>query len=166
MLMQPTLEKLHAMRLTGMAEAVGQQMEDPEILRFSFEQRLALLVDRQWDWKANRALARRLKTARFKINAAVEDIDYRHPRRLDRGLIRSLAACDWVTQHQNVIITGPCGVGKSFLGCALGHKAVRDGFTALYTRAPRLLRDAWSTMRIASNWMGLRCEVQKRPEPG
>ena len=141
MLMQPTLEKLHAMRLTGMAEAVGQQMEDPEILRLSFEQRLALLVDRQWDWKANRALARRLKTARFKINAAVEDIDYRHPRRLDRGLIRSLAACDWVTQHQNVIITGPCGVGKSFLGCALGHKAVRDGFTALYTRAPRLLRD-------------------------
>ena len=61
MLMQPTLEKLHAMRLTGMAEAVGQQMEDPEILRLSFEQRLALLVDRQWDWKANRALARRLK---------------------------------------------------------------------------------------------------------
>ncbi len=141
MLIEPTLDKLHAMRLTGMADALGQQMEDPEILRLSFEERLALLVDRQWDWKENRALTRRLKTARFKINAAVEDINYRRPRGLDRGLIRSLAAGDWVTQHQNVIITGPCGVGKSFLACALAHKAVRDGFTALYFRAPRLLRE-------------------------
>lgn len=142
MLMQPTLEKLHSMKLTGMAEAVRRQMEDPEISRLNFEERLSLLVDHQWDWRQNKALARRLKNARFKINATVEDIDFRHPRRLDRSLIRSLsAASQWVASHQNIIVTGPTGVGKSFLACALGQKAVRDGYTALYTRAPRLLRD-------------------------
>jgi len=141
MLMQPTLEKLYAMKLAGMADAVRHQMEDPEISRLSFEERLSLLVDQQWDWRQNKALGRRLKNAHFKINAAIEDIDFRHPRRLDRQLVRSLSGCDWVGQHQNIIVVGPCGVGKSFLACAFAHKAVRDGFSALYTRAPRLLRD-------------------------
>src|SRR4030095_155542 len=89
----------------------------------------------------NKAFVRRLKNARFKTDAAVEDIDYRHPRRLDRGLIRSLSSCDWVRQHQTLIVTGPCGVGKSFIAGALAQKAVRDGFTSLYVRAPRLFRD-------------------------
>jgi DNA replication protein DnaC len=141
MLIQPTLEKLYGMKLMGMADAIRRQMEDPEAAQLSFEERLAMLVDQQWDWRQNKALARRMKNARFKQEAVVEDIDYRHPRRLDRPLIRSLSACEWVTQHHNLIITGPTGVGKSFLACALAQKAVRDGFAALYTRAPRLLRD-------------------------
>jgi DNA replication protein DnaC len=141
MLMQPTLEKLYSMKLMGMAAAIRRQMEDPESAQLSFEERLAMLVDQQWDWRQNKALTRRMKNARFKLDAAIEDIDYRHPRRLDRPLIRSLSACEWVTQHHNLIITGPCGVGKSFLACALAQKAVRDGFTAIYARAPRLLND-------------------------
>ena len=141
MLMQPTLEKLYSMKLIGMADAIRRQAEDPEMTALSFEERMAILVDRQWDWRQSKALARRITMARFKMQATVEDIDYRHPRRLDRQLIRSLSSSDWVAQHHNLIVTGPCGVGKSFLACALVHKAVRDGFTALYARAPRLLRD-------------------------
>ena len=141
MLMQSTIEKLHTMKLAGMAEAVRRQSEDPEMSRLSFEERLSLLVDQQWTWRENKALARRLKNARFRLDAAIEDIDYRHPRRLDRQLIRTLSACQWVTQHHNLLIIGPTGIGKSFLACALAQKAVRDGFTSLYTRAPRLLRD-------------------------
>ncbi len=141
MLMQPTIEKLHSMKLFGLAEGIRRQTEDPEISRLSFEERLALLVDHQWDWRQNKALVRRLKTARFKLDASVEDIDYRHPRRLDRQLIRSLSGSDWVRLHHNLLITGPCGVGKSYIACALAHKAVRDGFTASYIRAPRLFRD-------------------------
>ena len=141
MLMQPTIEKLVAMKLAGMAEALRRQLEDPEMGHLSFEDRIGLLVDQQWTWRENKALTRRLKNARLKLDAAVEDIDYRHPRRLDRPLIRSLSACGWVTQHQNILILGPTGIGKSFLACALAQKAVRDGFTALYARAPRLLRD-------------------------
>jgi len=141
MLMQPTIEKLHAMNLVGMADAIRSQSENPELAALSFEERLAMLVDRQWDWRQTKALTRRLKNAHFKIPATVEDIDYRHPRRLDRQLMRSLSSSEWVAQHQNLILTGPTGVGKSFLACALAQKAVRDGFTALYSRASRLLRD-------------------------
>lgn len=141
MFIKPTLEKLHTLRLTGMAEAFQQQIEDPEMSRLSFEERFSLLIDRQWIWRENKALARRLKNARLKLQSAVEDIDYRHPRGLDRSLVRSLATSQWVTQHHNLLILGPCGVGKTFLACAFAQKAIRDGFTALYTRAPRLFRD-------------------------
>ena len=141
MLMQPTLEKLYSMKLNGMADAIRHQIEDPEVSQLSFEERLSMLVDQQWDWRQNKALTRRITNAKFKMDAAVEDIDYRHPRRLDRQLIRTLSKSEWAAQHHNLIVTGPTGVGKSFLACALAHKAVRDGFTALYTRAPRLLRD-------------------------
>lgn len=141
MLIQPTIEKLYAMKLVGMAEAIRSQSQDPEIANLSFEERLAMLVDRQWDWRQTKALTRRMKNAHFKFQAAVEDIDYRHPRRLDRQLVRTLSSSEWVAHHHNLIITGPTGVSKSFLSCALAQKAVRDGFTALYSRAPRLLRD-------------------------
>jgi DNA replication protein DnaC len=141
MLIQPTIEKLYTMKLVGMAEAIRSQSQDPEIANLSFEERLAMLVDRQWDWRQTKALTRRMKNAHFKFQAAVEDIDYRHPRRLDRQLMRTLSSSEWVAHHHNLIITGPTGVGKSFLSCALAQKAVRDGFTALYSRAPRLLRD-------------------------
>ena len=141
MLVQPTIEKLYAMKLGGMAEAIRRQAQDPETAALSFEERLAMLVDCQWDWRQSKALSRRMQNAHLKLTATIEDIDFRHPRRLDRQLVRTLSSSDWVSQHHNLIVTGPTGVGKSFLACALVHKAVRDGFTALYTRAPRLLRD-------------------------
>src|SRR2546430_14935174 len=118
MLMQPTLEKLYSMKLDGMAEAIRRQIENPESSQLSFEERLSMVVDQQWDWRQSKALARRIKNAHFKMDAAIEDIDYRHPRRLDRQLIRSLAASGWGREHQNLIITGPTGGGKGFLRCA------------------------------------------------
>ncbi len=99
-------------------------------------------MDQQWNWKQNRALARRLAHAKLRHRASVEDIDFRSPRGLDRALVRSLAQDSaWVRQHQNLFLIGPTGVGKSFLACALAEKACRDGFTAWYTRAAQLFRD-------------------------
>jgi DNA replication protein DnaC len=142
MLNQPTLEKLHALRLVGMAEAFRAQAEQPDLTQLSFEERFALLVDQQWNWKQNRALARRLAHAKLRHRASVEDIDFRSPRGLDRALVRSLAQDSaWVRQHQNLFLIGPTGIGKSFLACALAEKACRDGFTAWYTRAAQLFRD-------------------------
>ena len=142
MLNQPTLERLHALRLVGMAEAFRAQAEQPDLTQLSFEERFALLVDQQWNWKQNRALARRLAHAKLRHRASVEDIDFRSPRGLDRALVRSLAQDSaWVRQHQNLFLIGPTGVGKSFLACALAEKACRDGFTAWYTRASQLFRD-------------------------
>ena len=142
MLTEQTLDKLYTMKLNGMAEAFRRQQEDTAISGLSFEERFGLLVDQQWSWKEDRALSRRLAQARFKLAAAVEDIDYRHARGLDRKLIRSLAADSrWVRQHHNVFLLGPAGIGKSYLACALAQKACRDGFTALYTRAPQLFRE-------------------------
>jgi len=142
MLNQHTMEKLLALRLMGMAEAFRAQAEQPDIAQLSFEERFALLVDQQWNWKQNRALARRLSNAKLRHRASVEDIDFRSPRGLDRALLRSLAQTSgWVSQHQNVFLIGPTGIGKSFLACALAEKACRDGYTALYTRASQLFRD-------------------------
>jgi len=142
MLTEQTLDKLYTMKLNGMAEAFRRQQEDPAASSLSFEERFGLLVDQQWSWKEDRALSRRLAQARFKLAAAVEDIDYRHARGLDRKLIRSLAADSrWVRRHHNVFLLGPAGIGKSYLACALAQKACRDGFTALYTRAPQLFRE-------------------------
>jgi DNA replication protein DnaC len=141
MLTNPTLERLRAMRLSGMAEAFARQLEDPNSCSLSFEERFSLLVDHQWLERQNRALARRFKLARLAQRGALEDIDYKHPRGLDRSVVKSLASSQWVAAHHNLIITGPCGVGKSYLACAFAHKAIRDGFTALYARAPRLFQE-------------------------
>jgi DNA replication protein DnaC len=142
MLNEQTIEKLHARRLQGMAEAFRAQPQQAGITELSFEERFALLVDQQWNWRQNRALARRLANAKLRHRACVEDIDFRQPRGLDRTLPRSLTQDSaWVRQHQNVFLIGPAGIGRSFLACALAEKACRDGFTALYTRAPQLFRD-------------------------
>ena len=142
MLNQQTIEKLHALRLQGMAEAFRAQPQQAGITELSFEERFALWVDQQWNWRQNRALARRLANAKLRPRACVEDIDFRQPRGLDRTLLRSLTQDSaWVRQQQNVFLIGPTGIGKSFLACALAEKACRDGFTALYTRAPQLFRD-------------------------
>ena len=142
MLNQQTLHKLYVMRLNGMADAFRQQLEQSEPVGLSFEERFGLLVDRQWNWKEDRALARRLRNSRLRTTASVEDIDYQTPRGLDRALLRSLAAeSEWVKQHLNIFLIGATGVGKSWLAAALAHKACRDGYTVYYARAAQLFRE-------------------------
>ena len=142
MLHQQTLHKLYVMRLNGMADAFRQQLEQPDLGGLSFEDRFGMLVDRQWSWKEDRALARRLRNSRLRTTAAVEDIDYQTPRGLDRALLRSLTSeSDWVKQHLNIFLIGATGVGKSWLAAALAHKACRDGYTVYYARATQLFRE-------------------------
>jgi DNA replication protein DnaC len=141
MLTHPTLDKLQTLKFTGMATALAEQLQMPDIEELAFEERLGLLIDREITERENRRLSSRLRRARLKHNAALEDIDYRHPRGLDKSLIQSLAACRWVTEHLNILLTGPTGVGKTWLACALAQKACREGHTALYLRLPRLLQD-------------------------
>ena len=138
MLQEPMMEKLLAMRLHGMADALKIQEQDPAARELSFLERLALLVDHQWNWRQNRALARRLHTAKLPGNACVEDIDFRASCGLDKSVIRSLAQeSAWVRNHEHIFVLGPTGVGKSFVACALAQKACRDGYSALYTRSPQ-----------------------------
>ena len=140
MLNQQTFEKLSALKWHGMARALEQQLQQPAVASLSFEERLAMLVDAQWLWRENRALASRLHKAQLKFPAAVEDINYRQVRGLDRSLMGSLAGCQWVGHHQNVLVTGPAGIGKTYLCCALLEKACRQGYTACYFRAPQFFR--------------------------
>jgi len=141
MLNQPTIEKLYAMKLHGMADGFRAQLESTDLSLLSFEERLAMLVDQQWLWKENRALARRLQMAKLKERAVVEDIDYQHARGLDRKLMRTLSSSEWVRQKQNILLLGPTGIGKTWLGCALAHKACRDGFSVLHKRTAELFRE-------------------------
>jgi DNA replication protein DnaC len=141
MFMQPTIEKLYAMKLTGMADALRQQISDSATSQLSFEERFSLLVDQHWTWRENKALARRLHNAKLRSDACLEDIDWRHPRGLDRALVRNLATSDWVRQHHHLLITGPTGAGKSFLAAAFAQKACRDGFTVLHLRSAQLARE-------------------------
>ena len=142
MLQEPMMEKLTTMRLLGMVDALKAQEQDPASGELSFLERLGLLVDHQWNWRENQALARRLYVAKLKGNACVEDIDYRTARGLDKSVIRALAQKSaWVANHENIFVLGPTGVGKSFVACALAQKACRDGYSALYTRATALFRD-------------------------
>lgn len=141
MLAEPMMEKLTAMRLLGMVQALKAQEQDEAARELSFLERLGLVVDQQWIWRENQALARRLHAAKLK-GASVEDIDYRAARGLDKNVIRALAQKSaWVAQHENIFVLGPTGVGKSFLACALAQKACRDGYSALYMRAAALFRD-------------------------
>ena len=141
MLTHPALDKLQTLKCTGMATALAEQMSMPAIEELAFEERLGLLVDREITERENRRLTSRLRRARLKHNAALENVDYRHPRGLDKALIQSLTSCRWVSEHLNILITGPTGVGKTWLACALAHNACRHGYTALYLRLPRLLQD-------------------------
>lgn len=136
-----SLEKLTQMRLHTMADAIRQQLEQSSVQELSFEERIAMIVDREWLFRENRKLTRRLKAARLKQQAAVEDIDFRQPRGLDKSVMLTLSNCQWIRNHQNVIITGPTGIGKSYLAEALAQKACREGFTAFYYRSPLLFRE-------------------------
>jgi DNA replication protein DnaC len=141
MLNHPTLDKLQDLRFTGMVKALTEQMALPDIDELSFEERLGLLVDREVTEREDRRLTTRLRQAKLKQNACIEDIDFKQSRGLDKSLILDLAQCQWIKKHLNLLITGPTGVGKTWVACALAQKACREGFTSLYLRLPRLLQE-------------------------
>ena len=141
MLNHSTLETLQELGLKGMAAAYRAQLQDPDVQSLSFDERFGLIVDREWGERQNRRLARRLREAKLRLPAAVEDIDFTVSRGLDRGLIRTLAEGRWLREHQNLLVSGPTGVGKTFLVCALANAAIRLGFSARYYRVSRLLGD-------------------------
>ena len=141
MLHHPTLDKLQQLRLTGMHKALREQLALPEIEDLSFEERLGLLADRELTEREDRRLQTRLRQARLRQNACLEDIDYRAPRGLDKALIAQLANGQWIREGLNVILLGPTGVGKTWIGCALAHRACRHGYTVRYLRLPRLFEE-------------------------
>jgi DNA replication protein DnaC len=141
MLTQQTLQTLRDLHLRGMAEAYEAQLHDAQVHALSFDERLGLLADQEWARRQNRRLARRLQEAKLPLAATIEDIDYTTPRGLDRALIRTLADGRWLHEHQSALITGPAGVGKTYLASALGNAACRQGCTARYYRVSRLLAD-------------------------
>jgi len=141
MLTQPTIEKLNSMKLTAMARAFADQMQCPDITQLSFEERFGLIVDYQMTDLENRRMQNRLKNAKLRMSASLEDLDFKQGRGLDRSTVMSLALNQWVKSHHNILVTGPTGAGKSYLVCALAQKACRDGYTTLYQRVPRLLHD-------------------------
>jgi DNA replication protein DnaC len=141
MLINPTVDKLHALNLTGMARALLDQLESADHTALSFEDRLGLLVDRETLDRSNRRLDRNLRAAKLRTVACIEDIDFRQPRGLDRSVILSLASAQWVGAKQNLLVVGPTGAGKTYVACALAQAAVLAGHTALYLRAPRMLDD-------------------------
>jgi DNA replication protein DnaC len=138
MLTHPTYERLIALGLTGMAKALEEQRRQSDLAALDFEERLALMVDRETIERENKRLVTRLKFARLRQSAVVEDINMKAPRSLDKALFQKLVAGDWIERHQNLLIIGQAGVGKSFIACALGHKACRDNRSVLYYRLPRL----------------------------
>ncbi len=141
MLNEQTHQKLIDMRLHGMAAAFQSFMDERGKDKLSFTERLGMMVDREFTERQQRRLSRRLTLAKLREQASVEDIDFRHPRGLDRSVIQRLSTCQWVKNHDNVIITGMTGLGKTWLSCALANKACREGYTVRYTRAPRLLHN-------------------------
>ena len=138
MLSNHTHERLAALGLAGMAKAFDDQQRQPDVTALTFEQRLGLMIDREATERENKRLIVRLKFASLRQTAIVEDVDLRAPRGIDRAFFAKLVDGDWIGRKQNLLITGPTGVGKSWIACALGHKACRDNRSVLYHRLPRL----------------------------
>jgi DNA replication protein DnaC len=139
MLNEPTREKLITMRLGALLEAWGQQTKDIEVQKLSFDERLGMLVDAEWMDRENRRLVRTLHAAKLRQqNACMEDIEASPQRGLERNMVRDLMGCGWVQAHQNIVITGPTGTGKTYIACALAQHACRKGYKSLYRRAVRL----------------------------
>ncbi len=138
MLLEPTLDKLNALRLFAMAEALRRFVDTTPAPDVTPTELVAILADAEWLWRDNRRLKSRLKKAAFRLPASIEDVDYAHPRGLSKQLFRELGSSRWVREKKNIILTGPTGIGKSYLACALGQKACRDGFVVQYRRVIRL----------------------------
>lgn len=141
MLHHTTVHQLQALKLSGMAEALAQQLDQPQTFELAFEERLALLVDREVGHRESRRLTRLLQRAKLRTPAAVEDIDYRAGRGLKREVLAALATGQWIERRHNLAVTGPTGCGKTYIACALGHQACRQGLSTRYLRVPRLLED-------------------------
>jgi len=142
MLTEPTNDKLKAMRLDAMAKTWAEQQGKPDVNRLAFDERFGLLVEAEWQHRENRRLEKTLRDAKLRISSAcIEDVDYPAKRELDKAQVRQLAACRWVVEHQNVLITGMTGTGKTYLACALAQQACRKGHRAIYRRASRLFSE-------------------------
>lgn len=141
MLTQATIDKMHAMKMTSLAEAFQRVIHSAEFAQLSFEERVGMMIDAEHDAREQRKLTRRLRWARLRHQASLEDVDWQAPRGLDRQVVLSLGRCLWLREHQNLLITGPTGVGKSWLACAFAERACRSGHSAFYARAPRLHHD-------------------------
>jgi DNA replication protein DnaC len=140
MLIEQTLDKMNAMKLSGMANAVREQSGSAEHAKLAFDERLGLLVDAEWLAREQRKLSKRLRAAKLRYAASIENIDFKHPRHLDRQQVLSLSNCGFVQNRHNLVITGQTGIGKSYLACAFVERACRLGYKASYVRMPRLLQ--------------------------
>lgn len=140
MLMEQTLDKMNTMKLSGMTAALREQLGSAPHARLAFDERLGLLVDAEWSAREQRKLKTRLHAAKLRYAATLEDVDFKHPRGLDRQVVLSLGSCGFVQSRHNVVIVGPTGIGKSYLACALVERACRRGHKAAYVRLPRLLQ--------------------------
>jgi len=138
---QQTLEKLHWMKVCTMAQEYSRQLKNPEVQNLPFDDRFSLLVDSEWISRQNKRLANLVRKAGMKYNCAIEEFVYTPERTVNRQTIMQLSSCSWITDNLNVLITGATGSGKTFLGCALGNAACRNGFKVLFKRVPRLLTD-------------------------
>jgi len=141
MLINPTLENLKNLKLFGMARALEAQLTTPDVMSLPFEDRLGLLVDQEMVSRDNHRLAARLRHAKLRQQACIEDLDLKTSRGFDRTLVASLSDSQWINLHRNILITGPTGVGKSYFACALAQKACRDGFTVVYHRVSRMFEE-------------------------
>jgi DNA replication protein DnaC len=141
MLIQQTVDRLHELRLTGMAQALQEQLGMPDLNTLAFEDRLALLLERESTFRDDRRLTRLLQVAKLHMPASVEDLDFRTPRGIDRSLVLSLASGQWIREHDNLLISGATGTGKSYIACAFGHSACRHGLSTRYFRFSRLLAE-------------------------
>jgi len=139
MLNNATLEKIQSLKLNGMLVALQEQQKQPDIEDLNFMERLGLLIDREITEREDAKLKTRLKKAKLKQTAAMEDIDYKKSRGLDKSLMLQLSACKWIKEHHNILVAGPTGTGKTYIACALAHKACLEGYTAQYVRLPRIL---------------------------
>jgi DNA replication protein DnaC len=141
---EETYDKLIGMKLHGLAQAFRDYLAEPARGdALTYTERFGMMIDREWTERQTRRLKLRLAKSRLRETACIEDIDYKHPRGLDRSVVQRLATCQWVKNRENVILTGTSGLGKTWLACALVQKACRDGYTALYARVPRLLQEIY-----------------------
>jgi DNA replication protein DnaC len=142
MMINQTIDKLRSLRLTGMARALEEQLNLPDTSSLSFEERLGLIVDQEETLRLERRFKNRIRVAKLKQTACIEDLNFKSQREgITKSQILSFANCDWIKHHQDIIMIGPTGIGKSYIACALAHKACQYGFSAKYIRAPRLFQE-------------------------